>query len=230
MMFSLSAEEIEVLKLSCQVAATCLVFSLIPALAVGWVLARKEFFGKSLFETFIFLPLVLPPVVPGYLLLQVFGGNGILGKYLEPIGLNFVFNWKGAVLASAVMGFPLLVQSIRLAIELVDQRLEMAAKTLGASSLGTFFYVTLPLASSGILVGAILCFCRSLGEFGATITFVGNIAGETRTLPLAMYSLMQQPDTEQAVWRLIILSLTVAFLALWFAQWFHRYQKNKRGH
>ena len=157
MMFSLSAEEIEVLKLSCQVAATCLAFSLIPALVVGWVLARKEFFGKSLFETFIFLPLVLPPVVPGYLLLQVFGGNGIL-------------------------------------------------------------------------VGAILCFCRSLGEFGATITFVGNIAGETRTLPLAMYSLMQQPDTEQAVWRLIILSLTVAFLALWFAQWFHRYQKNKRGH
>ena len=116
MMFSLSAEEIEVLKLSCQVAATCLAFSLIPALAVGWVLARKEFFGKSLFETFIFLPLVLPPVVPGYLLLQVFGGNGILGKYLEPFGLNFAFNWKGAVLASAVMGFPLLVQSIRLAI------------------------------------------------------------------------------------------------------------------
>ena len=139
MMFSLSAEEIEVLKLSCQVAATCLALSLIPALAVGWVLARKEFFGKSLFETFIFLPLVLPPVVPGYLLLQFFGGNGILGKYLEPFGLNFAFNWKGAVLASAVMGFPLLVQSIRLAIELVDQRLEMAAKTLGASSLGTFF-------------------------------------------------------------------------------------------
>ncbi|MEG0481934.1 MAG: molybdate ABC transporter permease subunit [Acinetobacter sp.] len=230
MMFSLSSEELEVLKLSCQVAAACLAFSLIPALAVGWVLARKEFFGKSLFETFIFLPLVLPPVVPGYLLLQVFGSRGVLGQYLEPFGLHFAFNWKGAVLASAVMGFPLLVQSIRLAIELVDQRLEMAAKTLGASSLGTFFYVTLPLASSGILVGAILCFCRSLGEFGATITFVGNIAGETRTLPLAMYSLMQQPDTENAVWRLIILSLSVAFFALWFAQWFHRYQKKKRGH
>ena len=105
----------------------------------------------------------------------------------------------------------------------------MAAKTLGASGLGTFFSITLPLASSGILVGAILCFCRSLGEFGATITFVGNIAGETRTLPLAMYSLMQQPDTEHQVWRLIILSLSVAFFMLWFAQWFHRYQKNKRG-
>jgi len=196
---------------------------------VGWLLARKEFWGKSLFETLVFLPLVLPPVVPGYLLLQVFGNNGILGQYLNAWGLSLAFNWKGAVLAAAVMGFPLFVQSIRLAIELVDQRLEMAAKTLGASGLGTFFSITLPLASSGILVGAILCFCRSLGEFGATITFVGNIAGETRTLPLAMYSLMQQPDTEHQVWRLIILSLSVAFFTLWFAQWFHRYQKNKRG-
>jgi len=229
MFFSLSAEELEVLKLSCQVAAFSLLVNLIPALFVGWLLARKEFWGKSLFETLVFLPLVLPPVVPGYLLLQVFGNNGILGQYLNAWGLSLAFNWKGAVLAAAVMGFPLFVQSIRLAIELVDQRLEMAAKTLGASGLGTFFSITLPLASSGILVGAILCFCRSLGEFGATITFVGNIAGETRTLPLAMYSLMQQPDTEHQVWRLIILSLSVAFFMLWFAQWFHRYQKNKRG-
>ncbi len=229
MFFSLSAEELEVLKLSCQVAAFSLLVNLIPALFVGWLLARKEFWGKSLFETLVFLPLVLPPVVPGYLLLQVFGNNGILGQYLNAWGLSLAFNWKGAVLAAAVMGFPLFVQSIRLAIELVDQRLEMAAKTLGASGLGTFFSITLPLASSGILVGAILCFCRSLGEFGATITFVGNIAGETRTLPLAMYSLMQQPDTEHQDWRLIILSLSVAFFTLWFAQWFHRYQKNKRG-
>ncbi|MEQ1105171.1 molybdate ABC transporter permease subunit [Acinetobacter ursingii] len=229
MFFSLSAEELEVLKLSCQVAAFSLLVNLIPALFVGWLLARKEFWGKSLFETLVFLPLVLPPVVPGYLLLQVFGNNGIFGQYLNAWGLSLAFNWKGAVLAAAVMGFPLFVQSIRLAIELVDQRLEMAAKTLGASGLGTFFSITLPLASSGILVGAILCFCRSLGEFGATITFVGNIAGETRTLPLAMYSLMQQPDTEHQVWRLIILSLSVAFFTLWFAQWFHRYQKNKRG-
>lgn len=214
MFFSLSAEELEVLKLSCQVAAFSLLVNLIPALFVGWLLARKEFWGKSLFETLVFLPLVLPPVVPGYLLLQVFGNNGILGQYLNAWGLSLAFNWKGAVLAAAVMGFPLFVQSIRLAIELVDQRLEMAAKTLGASGLGTFFSITLPLASSGILVGAILCFCRSLGEFGATITFVGNIAGETRTLPLAMYSLMQQPDTEHQVWRLIILSLSVAFFTL----------------
>ncbi|MBJ9985363.1 molybdate ABC transporter permease subunit [Acinetobacter sp. S40] len=229
MFFPLSAEELEVLKLSCQVAVFSLLVNLIPALLVGWLLARKEFWGKSLFETLVFLPLVLPPVIPGYLLLQVFGNNGVLGQYLNAWGFNLAFNWKGAVLAAAVMGFPLFVQSIRLAIELVDQRLEMAAKTLGASGLGAFFSITLPLASSGILVGAILCFCRSLGEFGATITFVGNIAGETRTLPLAMYSLMQQPDTEHQVWRLIILSLSVAFFALWFAQWFHRYQKKKRG-
>lgn len=225
----LSPDELEVLKLSCKVAASCLIFSLIPAIFIAWVLARKEFFGKSLFETFIFLPLVLPPVVPGYLLLQVFGNRGLIGQYLAPYGLEFAFNWKGSVLASAVMGFPLLVQSVRLAIELVDQRLEMAAKTLGASSLGAFMQVTLPLASSGILVGGILCFCRSLGEFGATISFVGNVAGETRTLPLAMYSLIQQPDTEVAVWRLIMISLSVAFFALWFAQWFNRYQRNKRG-
>ncbi len=123
----LSPDELEVLKLSCKVAASCLIFSLVPAVFIAWVLARKEFFGKSLFETFIFLPLVLPPVVPGYLLLQVFGNRGLIGQYLAPYGLEFAFNWKGAVLASAVMGFPLLVQSVRLAIELVDQRLEMAA-------------------------------------------------------------------------------------------------------
>lgn len=229
MIFNLSSDEIEVLKLSCKVAAVGLLLSAIPAILVGWVLARKEFWGKSLFETLVFLPLVLPPVVPGYLLLQVFGSRGILGQYLTRIGLDFAFNWKGAVLAAMVMGFPLFVQSIRLAIELVDQRLEIAAKTLGASSLSTFLSITLPLASSGILIGAILCFCRSLGEFGATITFVGNVAGETRTIPLAMYSLMQQSDTEVALQRLIILSLSVAFSALWFAQWFNRYQKKKLG-
>lgn len=229
MIFSLSAEEISVLQLSCKVASFCVLVSLLPAIVVGWVLARKEFWGKSLFETLVFLPLVLPPVVPGYLLLQVFGNQGVIGQYLAPLGLEFAFNWKGAVLASAAMGFPLLVQSIRLAIELVDQRLEVAAKTLGASAFDVFRHITLPLAISGIVVGMILCFCRSLGEFGATITFVGNIADETRTLPLAMYSLMQQPDSEQALNRLIGLSLTVAFLTLWFAQWFHRRQKKLRG-
>lgn len=229
MIFNLSSEEIDVVKLSCKVATFGLFFNMIPAIFVGWILARKEFWGKSFFETLVFLPLVLPPVVPGYLLLQVFGNHGVLGQYLSRVGLDFSFNWKGAVLAAMVMGFPLFVQSIRLAIELVDQRLEIAAKTLGASSLSTFFSITLPLASSGILIGAILCFCRSLGEFGATITFVGNVAGETRTIPLAMYSLMQQADTEVALQRLIIFSLTLAFSTLWFAQWFNRYQKKKLG-
>lgn len=228
-MFALSPEEISLLQLSCKVALGCLLLNIIPALFFGWLLARKEFWGKSLLETLIFLPLVLPPVVPGYLLLQLFGNNGVIGKHFSYFGFELAFNWKGAVLASAVMGFPLLVQSIRLAIELVDQRLEIAAMTLGASRFAAFRQITLPLASSGILVGLILCFCRSLGEFGATISFVGNIAEETRTLPLAMYSLMQQPNSEDALKRLIIISLAIAFLALWFAQWFQRRQKRLRG-
>ena len=228
-MFTLSPEEISLLQLSCRVAVGCLLLNIIPALFFGWLLARKEFWGKSLLETLIFLPLVLPPVVPGYLLLQLFGNNGVIGKYFYYFGFELAFNWKGAVLASAVMGFPLLVQSIRLAIELVDRRLEIAAMTLGASRFAVFRQITLPLASSGILVGLILCFCRSLGEFGATISFVGNIAEETRTLPLAMYSLMQQPNSEDALNRLIIISLAIAFLALWFAQWFQRRQKRLRG-
>lgn len=227
MTLMISPEEFEVLKLSYQVAACSLLFNLIPAVTIGWVLARKEFWGKSLFETFIFLPLVLPPVIPGYLLLILFGNEGFIGRYLAPLGISFSFNWKGAVLASAVMGFPLMVQSVRLAFEMVDQRLEMVAQTLGASKWRTFFQVTLPLAWGGIVIGAILCFCRSLGEFGATITFVGNIAGETRTLPLAIYSLLQQPNSETAINRLMALSIAVAFTALWLSQWYARHQKRR---
>lgn len=225
----LTADEQSVVYLSCKVASSCLLISILPAILVGWLLARREFFAKSLLETLIFLPMVLPPVVPGYLLLLAFGSNGVFGKYLAQFGIELAFNWKGAVLASAVMGFPLFVQSTRLAIELVDARLEIAAKTLGASNLNAFVTVTLPLAFRGILVGAVLCFCRSLGEFGATITFVGNIADETRTLPLAMYSFMQQADSDTALNRLMILSLSVAFFALWFAQWFNRQQKKRWG-
>ena len=226
-MLSLSSEEWAVITLSYKVAICCLLVNLIPATCVGWLLARKEFWGKSLFETLVFLPLVLPPVIPGYVLLVLFGGQGVIGQYLAEFGIEFAFNWKGAVLASAVMGFPLMVQSIRLAIEMVDGRLEIAAKTLGASNLETFFVITLPLAKSGILVGAILSFCRSLGEFGATITFVGNVAGETRTLPLAMYSLLQQADGETELMRLLIFSVVVAFSALWFSQWYTSKQKRK---
>lgn len=225
--FTLTPDEIDIIKLSYKVAICCLLVNISPAILVGWVLARKEFWGKSFFETLIFLPLVLPPVIPGYMLLVLFGNQGLIGQYLSAIGLEFAFNWKGAVLASAVMGFPLIVQSVRVAIEMVDKRLEIAAKTLGASNFQTFFGITLPLAWSGILVGAILSFCRSLGEFGATITFVGNVAGETNTLPLAMYSLLQQVDGEEQLYKLLFLSVGVAFSALWFAQWYTRKQKQK---
>lgn len=223
----LSDSELEILALSFKVASLSLLMNLIPAIAVGFWLARKEFWGKSLIETLIFLPLVMPPVVSGYLLLVVFGNQGIIGKHLAPFGIEFAFNYKGAVLASALMGFPLMVQSVRLAFELVDKRLEWVAMSLGASRLRTFFGVSLPLAKAGILVGAILSFCRSLGEFGATISFVGNIEGETRTLPLAIYSLMNEPDGETQIVRLLILSIAMAFFALWLSQWYARRQKSK---
>lgn len=223
----LSDSELEILALSFKVASLSLLINLIPAIMVGFWLARKEFWGKSLIETLIFLPLVMPPVVSGYLLLVVFGNQGIIGKHLAPFGIEFAFNYKGAVLASALMGFPLMVQSVRLAFELVDKRLEWVAMSLGASRLRTFFGVSLPLAKAGILVGAILSFCRSLGEFGATISFVGNIEGETRTLPLAIYSLMNEPDGETQIVRLLILSIAMAFFALWLSQWYARRQKSK---
>lgn len=223
----LSPEELEIIKLSYKIASFSLLVNLLPAITIGWLLARKDFWGKSLFETIVFLPLVLPPVVPGYILLVLFGTQGVIGQYLSQLGFELAFNWKGAVLASAVMGFPLMVQSVRLAIELVDKRLEITAMSLGASRLQTFFQITLPLASMGIIIGAILSFCRSLGEFGATITFVGNISGETRTLPLAIYSLLQQPDSDAQIMRLLILSVGVAFCTLWLSQWYARYQKRK---
>ncbi|STZ55729.1 Molybdenum transport system permease protein modB [Moraxella lacunata] len=227
MLFSLSPDELEVISLSVKIALSCLLINLIPAIMMGYFLARSQFWGKSLVETLVYLPLVLPPVVPGYVLLVLFGNQGVIGKHLSSLGLEFAFNWKGAVLASAVMGFPLMVQSSRLAFEMVDTRLEWVAKSLGAGRIGTFFKVTLPLSVSGIVVGAILGFCRSLGEFGATITFVGNVAGETRTLPLAMYSLLQQADSDIAIMRLMAFSVGVAFVALFFSQWYHRQQKQK---
>ncbi len=227
MMFTLSPDEIEVISLSIKIAVCCLLVNLMPAVMMGYFLARSQFWGKSLVETLVYLPLVLPPVVPGYVLLMLFGNQGVIGKYLSSIGIEFAFNWKGAVLSSAVMGFPLMVQSSRLAFEMVDKRLEWVAKSLGASSMGVFFKVTLPLSASGIVVGAILGFCRSLGEFGATITFVGNVAGETRTLPLAMYSLMQQADSDVAIMRLMTFSVSVAFVALFFSQWYHKRQRQQ---
>lgn len=211
----LTPEELMALRLSLKVAAWCMVIGLLPGIALAWLLARQDFFGKALLDALVYLPMVLPPVVPGYLLLLLFGGNGVLGKFLNQwFGVSFAFNWTGAVLASLVMGLPLLVQPIRLSFQLIDSRLEDAARTLGAGPWRVFFTITLPLALPGILVGAILAFSRSLGEFGATITFVGNIEGETRTLPLAIYSYVHQPGGEEPAMRLIWISVALALGAL----------------
>lgn len=214
-MWALSPEELSALRLSVKVAMWCMLGSLLPGIFMGWLLAKKEFPGKALLDALVHLPMVLPPVVPGYLLLVLFGGQGLLGRWLEQwLGIAFAFNWKGAVLASAVMGFPLMVQPVRLAMQLVDTRLEGAARTLGASPLGVFFTVTLPLALPGVVVGGILSFSRSLGEFGATITFVGNIEDETRTLPLAIYTSVHAPGGEAMASRLIVISVVIALVSL----------------
>ncbi|MCU0602857.1 MAG: molybdate ABC transporter permease subunit [Desulfobacterales bacterium] len=212
---SLTPLEVESLRLSLLVSAWAVVASLPAGIAVAWVLARLRFPGKILLDGLVHLPLVLPPVVTGYTLLVLMGKNGPLGSLLqETIGLSFSFNWKGAALASAVMAFPLLVRAIRLSIEAVDQGLEAAARTLGARPGRVFFTVTLPLAMPGVLAGVILAFARSLGEFGATITFVSNIPGQTRTLPLALYTLAQVPGGEAGALRLCIISVLLALLAI----------------
>jgi len=213
--FSLTALELEALRLSLWVSGWAVVGSLPIGIAVAWVLARLKFPGKVLLDGLVYLPLVLPPVVTGYALLVLMGRNGVLGSLLqETIGLSFSFNWKGAALASALMAFPLLVRAVRLSIEAVDQGLEAAARTLGAGPLRVFFTVTLPLILPGVLAGVILSFARSLGEFGATITFVSNISGETRTLPLALYTLTQVPGGEAGALRLCIISVLLALMAL----------------
>ncbi len=222
--------EIETLKLSLQVALAAVGFSLSIAILVAWVLARKTFPGKSFLDGFVHLPLILPPVVVGYVLLVGLGRNGIVGSFLfDTFGLTFAFTWKGAAVASAVMAFPLMVRAIRLSLESVDQGLEQAARTLGANPLRVFATVTLPLASPGILTGAILGFARSLGEFGATITFVSNIPGETRTLPIALYTLTQIPGGEAGAFRLVVISVIVAFAALLVSEMMARRLKSRLG-
>ena len=214
-MFELTPLEVETLGLSLKVALWSMVASLPFGLAVAWLLARYEFFGKTLVNGIVHLPLVLPPVVVGYLLLLLLGRNGPLGAWLlATFGITLPFTWEGAALAAAVMAFPLMVRAMRLSIEAVDQRLETAARTLGASRLGAFATITLPLILPGILAGAVLAFARSLGEFGATITFVSNIPGETRTLPLALYSLIQTPGGEAGALRLAVLSVLLSLAAL----------------
>lgn len=222
--------EIEALKLSLQVALAAVGFSLSIAILVAWVLARKTFPGKSFLDGFVHLPLILPPVVVGYVLLVGLGRNGIVGSFLfDTFGLTFAFTWKGAAVASAVMAFPLMVRAIRLSLESVDQGLEQAARTLGANPLRVFATLTLPLASPGILTGAILGFARSLGEFGATITFVSNIPGETRTLPIALYTLTQIPGGEAGAFRLVVISVIVAFAALLVSEMMARRLKSRLG-
>ncbi len=225
-----SPEELSALYLSAKVALWATLICLPFAVALAWTLARREFRLKFLLEACLQLPMVLPPVVLGYLLLVLFGNKGWIGQYLNAIGIELAFNWKGAVLASMIVAFPLMVQPIRLSFQLMNQQLEQIAGSLGASPAKVFFSINLPLAIPGILIGSILCFSRSLGEFGATITFVGNIPDETRTIPIAIYSLLQQPDGENMAMRLVTLSLVLAFSAL-IANYFilQKYQRKLGG-
>ena len=214
-MFPLTPLELEALSLSLRVALWAVLVSLPLGLATAWLLARHEFIGKTLVDGLVHLPMVVPPVAVGYLLLVLLGRRGPLGGWLyDSFGITLIFTWQGAAVASAVMAFPLMVRSIRLSLEAIDNRLETAARTLGAPRARVFATITLPLATPGILTGVVLAFARSLGEFGATITFVSNIAGETRTLPIALYTLIQSPGGEAGAARLMAISLALAILAL----------------
>lgn len=222
--------EISAIELSLSVAVNAMLWSLPLAILFAWILARKNFWGKSLLSGLIHLPLVLPPVVIGYLLLVAMGRNGIIGKYLfNWFGISFAFSWKGAVLASAVVAFPLVVRAIRLSLESIDVKLEQAAQTLGASPLRVFFTITLPLSLPGVLAGVVLGFARSLGEFGATITFVSNIVGETQTIPLAMYSFIQTPGAEQQAARLCFFAILLSLASLLLSEWLAKKMQYRLG-
>lgn len=213
--FTLTPEEWEAIALSLKVSALAVGASLPAGIAAAWILSRCSFPGKGILDGIIHLPLVLPPVVTGYLLLVFLGRQGIVGHFLhQTLGITLAFTWKGAAVAAAVMAFPLLVRAVRLSADTADRGLEDAARTLGAGRLRVFFTVTLPLMVPGIITGVILAFARSLGEFGATITFVSNIPGRTQTLPLALYSLTQVPDGETGALRLCLLSVAIAMAAL----------------
>ena len=222
-MFDISPTEWTAILLSLRVATVATLVATPLGIAVGWLLARREFWGKALLDAVIHLPLVLPPVVTGYLLLLTFGRRGAVGAWLaEHLGLVFAFRWTGAALACGIMSFPLLVRPIRLSIEAVDRRLEQAAGTLGAAPWQVFLTVTLPLAVSGVLAGMVLGFAKALGEFGATITFVSNIPGETQTISSAIYALIQTPDGDTAALRLVVVSVVLATAALIASEWFSR--------
>jgi molybdate transport system permease protein len=221
--FGLSPVEWTAIALSLRIAVVATVFALPFGIAIGWLLARKDFWGKTLLDGLVFLPLVLPPVVTGYLLLISFGRKGPIGAFLaDHFGIVFSFRWTGAVLSCGVMGFPLMVRPIRLALEAIDRRLEDAAATLGAGRMWVFLTITLPLALPGVIAGTVLCFARALGEFGATITFVSNIPGETQTISAAIYTLLQIPNGDAAAGRLVLVAIIIALAALIASEWFAR--------
>ena len=220
-----------VIGLSLKVSLTAVLLTVPLAYGLAWLIARRRFPGRMLLDAAIHLPLVLPPVVTGWLLLVLFGRGGPLGGWLDrTFGIVLVFDWTGAALAAAIMALPLMVRAMRLSIEAVDRRLVDAARTLGASPWRAFFAITLPLSLPGIAAGAMLGFARSLGEFGATITFAANIEGQTRTLPLAIYTGLQLPDGESAVTRLAIISIVLSLGALMFSEWLVRRSAGKRAH
>jgi molybdate transport system permease protein len=221
--FNLSPAEWTAIALSLRIAIVATLCALPFGIAVAWLLARTKFWAKPLLDGIIYLPLVLPPVVTGYLLLIVFGRKGPVGAFLaDHLGIVLSFRWTGAVLSCGIMGFPLMVRPIRLSLEAIDRRLEDAAGTLGASPLMVFLTVTLPLALPGVIAGAVMCFARALGEFGATITFVSNIPGETQTISAAIYTLLQIPGGETAVASLVAVAILLALGALVISEWFAR--------
>lgn len=215
MMPSLTHDEWQAIRLSVLVSLTAVAATLAPGIALGWVLARRRFRCKAVVETLLNLPLVMPPVVTGYVLLVTCGRHGPIGRALESLlGVRLVFDWKGAAIASAVMAFPLMVRSIRLAFTTVDPRLELAARTLGRGPINTFMSVSLPLAMHGVVAGGVLAFARGMGEFGATIMIAGNIPGQTRTIPLLIYTQLETPGGVDSSARLVLVSILIAGLAL----------------
>ncbi len=226
----LSTAEWQAIWLSVFVAVIAVAASLPFGVTLGWLLARKSFRGKSLIETLLNLPLVMPPVVTGYLLLITFGARGWLGKYLyDWFGISIVFTWKGAALASAVVAFPLMVRSIRVAFTAIDGRLEGVARSLGAGPFDCFFTVTLPLAKHGIVAGCVLAFARSIGEFGATIMIAGSIPGETRTIPLFVFNVIQSPGGVDDARRIVLISVVISMIALFASEWYLRREQRLLG-
>ncbi|WP_425097654.1 molybdate ABC transporter permease subunit [Tropicibacter sp. S64] len=225
----LSPQEWQAVALSLRVAFWAVLTSLPAGLFVAYALARWEFRGKQVVNGLVHLPLILPPVVTGYLLLLTFGTRSPLGAALQEIGIVFAFRWTGAALAAAVMAFPLMVRAMRLSLEAVDPKLEQAAATLGASRLWVFVTITLPLTLPGIIAGAILAFAKAMGEFGATITFVSNIPGQTQTLPSAVYAFLQVPGGEASALRLVAISVAIAMGALLASEWLSRRAARRVG-